>query len=78
MDDFPFFQMVGPGNHEANCDNGTLPSRVCPKRCHCRLLTFPPLILTPPPTLLGGYKNYTESICPMGQTNFTGFINHWR
>ncbi|PWN47784.1 metallophosphoesterase [Violaceomyces palustris] len=38
--------MVGPGNHEANCDNG-------------------------------GYKNYTESICPMGQTNFTGYINRF-
>lgn len=26
----------------------------------------------------GGYKGYTESICLMGQTNFTGYINHWR
>lgn len=39
--------MVGPGNHEADCDNG-------------------------------GYKKYTNSICPPGQTNFTGFKNHWR
>ncbi|CAH2352770.1 hypothetical protein CLIB1423_08S00694 [[Candida] railenensis] len=38
--------MVGPGNHEADCDNG-------------------------------GYKSYTNSICPPGQTNFTGFKNHW-
>jgi len=25
----------------------------------------------------GGYKNYTESICPVGQTNFTQFINRF-
>jgi hypothetical protein len=45
--------MVGPGNHEANCDNG-------------------------------GYTNdvtniaYTVDICMPGQTNFTGYINHFR
>ncbi|KAJ5585520.1 uncharacterized protein N7459_005320 [Penicillium hispanicum] len=39
--------MVGPGNHEANCDNG-------------------------------GSGSYTESICMQGQTNFTGFRNHFR
>ena len=45
--------MVGPGNHEANCDNG-------------------------------GYTNdatgisYNVSICMPGQTNFTGYINHFR
>lgn len=39
--------MVGPGNHEANCDNG-------------------------------GYKQYDSSICVPGQTNFTGYKNHWR
>ncbi|KAK4993090.1 hypothetical protein LTR66_006095 [Elasticomyces elasticus] len=45
--------MVGPGNHEANCDNG-------------------------------GYKDkahnisYDVSICMPGQTNFTGYRNHFR
>ncbi|CAL5866978.1 uncharacterized protein PFLUO_LOCUS1190 [Penicillium psychrofluorescens] len=39
--------MVGPGNHEANCDNG-------------------------------GAGSYTDSICVQGQTNFTGFRNHFR
>lgn len=39
--------MVGPGNHEANCDNG-------------------------------GTGGYNASICVPGQTNFTGFINHFR
>ncbi|KAJ5093354.1 hypothetical protein N7456_009215 [Penicillium angulare] len=39
--------MVGPGNHEANCDNG-------------------------------GSGPYTDSICMEGQTNFTGFRNHFR
>ncbi|KAJ5726626.1 uncharacterized protein N7483_007983 [Penicillium malachiteum] len=39
--------MVGPGNHEANCDDG-------------------------------GSGDYTESICVQGQTNFTGFRNHFR
>ncbi|KAJ5745944.1 hypothetical protein N7520_011126 [Penicillium odoratum] len=39
--------MVGPGNHEANCDDG-------------------------------GSGSYTESICAQGQTNFTGFRNHFR
>jgi hypothetical protein len=23
-------------------------------------------------------QKYTESICLAGQTNFTGYINHWR
>jgi hypothetical protein len=41
----PYF--VGPGNHEANCDNG-------------------------------GYKGYNISLCMPGQTNFTGFINHFK
>ncbi|KAM0750698.1 putative acid phosphatase [Meredithblackwellia eburnea MCA 4105] len=27
--------------------------------------------------LNGGYKTYTESICPVGQTEFTGFINRF-
>ncbi|KAH8808894.1 Metallo-dependent phosphatase-like protein [Xylogone sp. PMI_703] len=39
--------MVGPGNHEANCDNG-------------------------------GTGGYDASICMPGQTNFTGYINHFR
>ncbi|KAJ5656194.1 hypothetical protein N7507_008144 [Penicillium longicatenatum] len=39
--------MIGPGNHEANCDNG-------------------------------GSGDYTDSICAQGQTNFTGFRNHFR
>lgn len=39
--------MVGPGNHEANCDNG-------------------------------GTGGYTASICVPGQTNFTGYRNHFR
>ena len=45
--------MVGPGNHESNCDNGGV---------------------TDP------YKNitYNVSICVPGQTNFTGYINHFR
>ncbi|KAF9515055.1 hypothetical protein BS47DRAFT_1372161 [Hydnum rufescens UP504] len=45
--------MVGPGNHEANCDNG------------------------------GGHDpkhniTYTVDICVPGQTNFTGYRNHFR
>ncbi|KAJ5939037.1 hypothetical protein N7466_002171 [Penicillium verhagenii] len=43
--DLPYF--VGPGNHEANCDNG-------------------------------GSGDYTYSICVEGQTNFTGYRNHFR
>lgn len=39
--------MVGPGNHEANCDNG-------------------------------GSGSYGLEICMPGQTNFTGFRNHFR
>ncbi|KAL4064768.1 Metallo-dependent phosphatase-like protein [Scleroderma yunnanense] len=45
--------MVGPGNHEANCDNGGT--------------TDPVHNIT-----------YTTSICTQGQTNFTGYINHFR
>ncbi|KKK16471.1 hypothetical protein P175DRAFT_0343449 [Aspergillus ochraceoroseus IBT 24754] len=45
--------MVGPGNHEANCDNGGKKDKAT------------------------GVK-YTESICVEGQTNFTGFRNHFR
>ncbi|EFZ04130.1 purple acid phosphatase [Metarhizium robertsii] len=45
--------MVGPGNHEANCDNGGTTDKA---------------------------KNitYDVSICSPGQTNFTGFKNHFR
>lgn len=45
--------MVGPGNHEANCDNGGTTDKA---------------------------KNitYDLSICSPGQTNFTGFKNHFR
>lgn len=45
--------MVGPGNHEANCDNGGTTDKA---------------------------KNitYTDSICMPGQTNFTGYRNHFR
>lgn len=28
-------------------------------------------------SLNGGYKSYNESICPVGQTNFTQFINRF-
>ncbi|ORY28956.1 Metallo-dependent phosphatase-like protein [Naematelia encephala] len=45
--------MVGPGNHEANCDNGGTSDSL-------------------------NNINYTVSICTPGQTNFTGYINHWR
>jgi acid phosphatase type 7 len=45
--------MTGPGNYEANCDNGGT---------------------TDPST----NTNYTVSICMPGQTNFTGYINHFR
>lgn len=45
--------MVGPGNHEANCDNGGTTD----KRFNI---------------------TYDVSICLPGQTNFTGFMNHWR
>jgi hypothetical protein len=45
--------MVGPGNHEANCDNGgTTDTRY--------------------------NVTYTGSICMPGQTNFTGYRNHFR
>ncbi|EXJ73453.1 uncharacterized protein A1O5_03213 [Cladophialophora psammophila CBS 110553] len=45
--------MVGPGNHEANCDNGGYTDK---------------------------YHNitYDVSICIPGQTNFTGYRNHFR
>lgn len=45
--------MVGPGNHEANCDAGGTTDKS---------------------------KNitYDGSICMPGQSNFTGFINHFR
>ncbi|KAI6028966.1 Metallo-dependent phosphatase-like protein [Pisolithus marmoratus] len=45
--------MVGPGNHEANCDNGGTTDKV-------------------------HNITYTTSICTPGQTNFTGYINHFR
>ncbi|KAM6493398.1 Metallo-dependent phosphatase-like protein [Amanita muscaria] len=45
--------MVGPGNHEANCDNGGTTDKA-------------------------HNISYTVSICMPGQTNFTGFINHFR
>ncbi|EJU04080.1 Metallo-dependent phosphatase [Dacryopinax primogenitus] len=45
--------MVGPGNHEANCDNGGTTDTV-------------------------HNISYTVSICVPGQTNFTGYINHFR
>ncbi|KAG6329001.1 hypothetical protein ID866_10088 [Astraeus odoratus] len=45
--------MVGPGNHEANCDNGGTTDVV-------------------------HNITYTTSICTPGQTNFTGYINHFR
>jgi len=45
--------MVGPGNHEANCDNGGTTD-------HVKNIT------------------YDVSICLPGQTNFTGYRNHFR
>ncbi|KAH7884196.1 Metallo-dependent phosphatase-like protein [Phlebopus sp. FC_14] len=45
--------MVGPGNHEANCDNGGTTD------------------------VVHGIT-YNTSICMPGQTNFTGYINHFR
>lgn len=45
--------MVGPGNHEANCDNAGTTDKV-------------------------HNITYDSSICMMGQTNFTGFKNHFR
>lgn len=45
--------MVGPGNHESNCDNGGT-------------------------TDASKNITYTDSICMPGQTNFTGYINHFR
>ncbi|KAH8691669.1 Metallo-dependent phosphatase-like protein [Talaromyces proteolyticus] len=45
--------MVGPGNHEANCDNGGTTDKA-------------------------HNISYTVSICAPGQTNFTGFRNHFR
>lgn len=45
--------MVGPGNHEANCDNGGTTDKT-------RNIT------------------YTADICMPGQTNFTGYKNHFR
>ncbi|KAJ5584663.1 Metallo-dependent phosphatase-like protein [Penicillium hispanicum] len=45
--------MVGPGNHEANCDNGGTTDKV-------------------------HNISYTVSICMPGQTNFTGYRNHFR
>lgn len=45
--------MVGPGNHEADCDNGGTSDKA-------------------------NHIKYTNSICMPGQTNFTGFKNHFR
>ncbi|CUM67331.1 uncharacterized protein PRCAT00005024001 [Priceomyces carsonii] len=45
--------MVGPGNHEADCDNGGTTDKI-------------------------NNVTYTNSICMPGQTNFTGFKNHFR
>ncbi|KAJ6003977.1 hypothetical protein N7522_005622 [Penicillium canescens] len=45
--------MVGPGNHEANCDNGGTTDKA-------------------------HNITYDVSICMPGQTNFTGFRNHFR
>jgi hypothetical protein len=45
--------MVGPGNHEANCDNGGTTDKA-------------------------HNISYTVSICMPGQTNFTGYRNHFR
>ncbi|KAJ5902116.1 Metallo-dependent phosphatase [Penicillium taxi] len=45
--------MVGPGNHEANCDNGGTTDSV-------------------------HNISYNVSICMPGQTNFTGYRNHFR
>lgn len=45
--------MVGPGNHEANCDNGGTKDKA-------------------------HNITYDSSICSPGQTNFTGFKNHFR
>lgn len=45
--------MVGPGNHEANCDNGGTTDKA-------------------------HNITYDSSICMPGQTNFTGFKNHFR
>jgi 3',5'-cyclic AMP phosphodiesterase CpdA len=45
--------MVGPGNHEANCDNGGTSDKA-------------------------SNITYTDSICMPGQTNFTGYRNHFR
>ena len=45
--------MVGPGNHEANCDNGGTSDKA-------------------------HNITYTSAICSPGQTNFTGFKNHFR
>ncbi|KAK3116128.1 hypothetical protein LTR53_003801 [Teratosphaeriaceae sp. CCFEE 6253] len=45
--------MVGPGNHEANCDNGGTKDKA-------------------------NNVTYTVDICMPGQTNFTGYRNHFR
>lgn len=45
--------MVGPGNHEANCDNGGTSDKA-------------------------HNISYDVSICMPGQTNFTGYRNHFR
>jgi hypothetical protein len=45
--------MVGPGNHEATCDNGGTTDKV-------------------------HNITYTADICVVGQTNFTGYKNHFR
>lgn len=45
--------MVGPGNHESNCDNGGYTDKT-------------------------NHITYNVSICIPGQTNFTGYRNHFR
>lgn len=56
--------MVGPGNHEANCGCQLHLTRLC------LTIGFK--------GDNGGYKQFNISICMTGQTNFTGFRNHFR
>ena len=59
--------MVGPGNHESNCKS----------------IKPTPLFFFPSWQLgiegdNGGSGDFNLSICVPGQTNFTGYRNHWR
>lgn len=63
--------MVGPGNHEGKNDAlSHLPAHLNPRR----LLTYSSI---PPQKADCNEDTTKQSLCPIGQTNFTGYINRF-